>query len=92
MQIKKKEILRSVNAKTAVKKFYSQPILKWDIFFVVNSHRHLLLSVFHFKSLCLMVVAVLPDSFGGMEEEELLGDPTVGPRPKVWTRDQRLKK
>jgi len=23
--------------------------------------------------------------------EELRGDPTVGPRPKVWTKDQRWK-
>jgi len=27
---------------------------------------------------------------GGMEE--LLGDPAIGPRPKVWTRGQKWKK
>jgi len=31
----------------------------------------------------------LPTNVG---TEELRGDPTVGPRPKVWTRDQRWKK
>jgi len=29
-------------------------------------------------------------SFIGVEE--LHGDPTVGPRPKVWTRGQKWKK
>jgi len=24
--------------------------------------------------------------------EELCGDPTIGPRPKVWTRGQKSKK
>jgi len=38
------------------------------------------------------LVAVLPDPFRGMEGvEELHGDVTVGPRPKVWTRGQKWK-
>jgi len=28
----------------------------------------------------------------GGGEEEFQGDPTVGPRPKVWTRGQKWKK
>jgi len=35
---------------------------------------------------------VLPDPFprdGGVEK--LCGDPTVGPRPKVWTRGQKWR-
>jgi len=44
---------------------------------------------------------VLSDAFQGMgkrclprdgEAEFLRGDPTVGSRPKVWTRDQKWKK
>jgi len=38
----------------------------------------------------LVVVVVLPDPF--REVEELHGDPTVGPCPKVWTRGQKWKK
>jgi len=44
-------------------------------------------------SLCVMVVVVptllLPKD-GGVEE--LHGNPTVGPRPKVWTKGQKWKK
>jgi len=40
------------------------------------------------------LVLVLPNPFrrGGGSVEKLHGDPTVGPRPKVWTRDQKWKK
>jgi len=35
-----------------------------------------------------VVVAVLPYPFrGDFVAEEFYGDPTVGPRPKVWTSD-----
>jgi len=38
-------------------------------------------------------MVVLPDPFRGMgEHEEFRGDPTVGPHPKVWTRDQKWNK
>jgi len=38
-----------------------------------------------------MIMVVLPDSTDEYEPKELRGDPTIGPRPKVWTRDQRWK-
>jgi len=40
----------------------------------------------------MVVVVVLHDSFRGIEGiEELYGDTTAGPRPKVWTRGQKWK-
>ena len=37
----------------------------------------------------MTVVVVLPDPFrGDGGAEELRGDPTVGPHPKVWTIDR----
>jgi len=37
-------------------------------------------------------VVVLPDPFRGIEVKEFRGNPTVGPRLKVWTKDQKWKK
>jgi len=34
----------------------------------------------------MQVVVVLPDSFRGMRAWRNSTEPTVGPRPKVWTR------
>jgi len=41
----------------------------------------------------MVFVLVLPDPFGGLGgTEEFRRDPTVGPCPKMWTRDQKWKK
>jgi len=48
-------------------------------------------------SALIVVVVVLPDPFRGAPTPRKgsgstsTGDPTVGPRPKVWTRGQKWK-